>query len=118
VGRKTTIEIGAGITAEQAIAALRAKGLISSGEETPAPAVKKPGTFEAEPLLTPAECAVIWKVDPKTITRWAKSGRLHAVRTLGGHRRYYAKEVAALLRGETWEPPGGWPGDSAPRKAA
>jgi excisionase family DNA binding protein len=50
-------------------------------------------------LLTPAEVAVMFKVDPKTVTRWAKAGRLTSVRTLGGHRRYRATEVRALLRG-------------------
>ena len=50
-----------------------------------------------EELLTPAECAAIWKVDPKTITRWSKAGKLTAIRTLGGHRRYRKSEVTALL---------------------
>ena len=53
--------------------------------------------IEYEKLLTPAECAAMWKVDPKTITRWAKAGRLTSIRTLGGHRRYRESEVLALL---------------------
>ena len=48
-------------------------------------------------LLTPAEVAAMFRVDPKTITRWAKAGQLTAVRTLGGHRRYRYGEVAELL---------------------
>jgi excisionase family DNA binding protein len=52
---------------------------------------------ECEELLTPAECAALWKVDPKTITRWAKAGKLTSIRTLGGHRRYRKHEVMALL---------------------
>src|SRR3982074_804287 len=40
----------------------------------------------AEPLLTPAEVASMFRVDPKTVTRWAKAGKLSAIRTLGGHR--------------------------------
>jgi hypothetical protein len=28
---------------------------------------------------------------------------------MGGHRRYYLREIEALIRGETWEPRGGWP---------
>jgi len=51
-----------------------------------------------EHLLTPAEVAAKFKVDPKTVTRWARSGRLSSIRTLGGHRRYKASEVEALLR--------------------
>jgi excisionase family DNA binding protein len=52
---------------------------------------------DADRLLTPAEVAAIFRVDPKTVTRWARDGRLTAVRTLGGHRRYRETEVLALL---------------------
>lgn len=48
-------------------------------------------------LMTPAEVARLFAVDPKTVTRWAKSGKLTAQRTLGGHRRFVASEVQALL---------------------
>ena len=61
--------------------------------------------IENEKLLTPAECAALWKVDPKTITRWAKSGKLTSIRTLGGHRRYKESEVRALLQGTPEKPP-------------
>jgi excisionase family DNA binding protein len=50
-----------------------------------------------EVLLTPAEVATLFRVDPKTVTRWAKSGKLTSIRTLGGHRRYKESEVKALL---------------------
>ena len=50
-----------------------------------------------EKLLTPAEVASLFRVDPKTVTRWAKSGKLTSIRTLGGHRRYKESEVKALL---------------------
>ncbi len=52
---------------------------------------------DAEPLLTPAEVATMFRVDPKTVTRWAKAGKLTSIRTLGGHRRYRESEVKALL---------------------
>ena len=52
-----------------------------------------------EALLTPAEVAVLFRVDPKTVTRWAKAGKLSSIRTLGGHRRYRETEVRGLLRG-------------------
>jgi excisionase family DNA binding protein len=52
---------------------------------------------EAEKLLTPAEVASLFRVDPKTVTRWAKAGKLNSIRTLGGHRRYREAEVRALL---------------------
>ena len=50
-----------------------------------------------EVLLTPAEVASLFRVDPKTVTRWAKSGKLTSIKTLGGHRRYKESEVKALL---------------------
>lgn len=53
----------------------------------------------ANELLTPGEVARLFRVDPKTVTRWARSGRLTAVRTLGGHRRFRAAEVHELLSG-------------------
>ena len=53
-----------------------------------------------EELLTPSEVAKLFRVDPKTVTRWAKSGKLSSIRTLGGHRRYRASEVRALLEGQ------------------
>ena len=56
-------------------------------------------TSEAETLLTPAEVAALFRVDPKTVTRWAKAGKLSSIRTLGGHRRYRENEVRSLLAG-------------------
>jgi excisionase family DNA binding protein len=56
-------------------------------------------TTEVEKLLTPAEVASLFRVDPKTVTRWAKAGKLNSIRTLGGHRRYREAEVRALLSG-------------------
>jgi excisionase family DNA binding protein len=49
-----------------------------------------------EPLMTPAEAAALFGVDPKTVTRWANTGRLSSIRTLGGHRRFPLSEVLAL----------------------
>jgi excisionase family DNA binding protein len=56
-------------------------------------------TADAESLLTPAEVAGMFRVDPKTVTRWAKAGKLTSIRTLGGHRRYRETEVRELLAG-------------------
>ncbi|BDZ41552.1 DNA-binding protein [Paraoerskovia sediminicola] len=52
---------------------------------------------DPEVLLTPAEVAALFRVDPKTVTRWAKAGKISSIRTLGGHRRYKESEVRALL---------------------
>ena len=53
----------------------------------------------SEPLLTPGEVAAMFRVDPKTVTRWARDGKLTSIRTLGGHRRYREAEVRGLLTG-------------------
>jgi excisionase family DNA binding protein len=43
----------------------------------------------------------LFRVDPKTVTRWAKAGKLTSIRTLGGHRRFKESEVKALLTATT-----------------
>jgi excisionase family DNA binding protein len=81
--------------------------MAGEAENTGAPAGSAPSDYgrpdhqalpETERLLTPAEVASMFRVDPKTVTRWARDGRLTAVRTLGGHRRYLESQVLALLR--------------------
>lgn len=62
--------------------------------------------MEPERLLTPGEVAALFRVDPKTVTRWAAAGRISSIRTPGGHRRFREAEVAALLAGT---PGGGGP---------
>jgi excisionase family DNA binding protein len=57
-----------------------------------------------EKLMTPAEVAAIFRVDPKTVTRWANSGKLQSMRTLGGHHRFRREAVMALLNGTAGEP--------------
>jgi predicted site-specific integrase-resolvase len=57
----------------------------------------------ADRLLKPAEVAAIFCVDPKTVAVWAKTGRLRAIRTLGGHRRYRESEVLSLVREDSSE---------------
>lgn len=70
-----------------------------------------------ERLLTPGEVAAMFRVDPKTVTRWAAAGRITSIRTPGGHRRFRESEIQALLRGEPVTPsattPNGHPGGSA-----
>lgn len=82
-------------------------------------------------LLTPGEVAALFRVDPKTVTRWAAAGRIGSIRTPGGHRRFRESEVRALLEGEGMldsepdsrtppptQPPrtagGGYPGGTTP----
>jgi excisionase family DNA binding protein len=64
-----------------------ANGTIGPMEPTPEP----------EELLTPSEVAAMFRVNPKTVTRWARSGKISAIRTLGGHRRFKATEIRKFL---------------------
>ncbi len=52
---------------------------------------------EHEQLLTPSEVAAMFRVNPKTVTRWARAGKISAIRTLGGHRRFRASEIKKYL---------------------
>ena len=52
---------------------------------------------QSDPLLTPAEVAAMFRVNPKTVTRWARAGKITAIRTLGGHRRFRASEINRCL---------------------
>jgi excisionase family DNA binding protein len=54
-------------------------------------------TSEPEQLLTPSEVAAMFRVNPKTVTRWARAGKISAIRTLGGHRRFKASEIRKFL---------------------
>lgn len=89
--------------AEPDISGFRREGPVADSEQSkelaPDPrghaVVTRP--TESESLLTPAEVAAMFRVDPKTVTRWAKAGKLSAIRTLGGHRRYRESEVKELL---------------------
>lgn len=49
-------------------------------------------------LLRTHEVALLFQVSERAVTDWASRGRLPSVRTPGGHRRYPAHAVLALLR--------------------
>jgi excisionase family DNA binding protein len=53
--------------------------------------------LDDDPLLTPPEVAALFRVDVKTVNRWAKDGLLPSMRTPGRHRRYRESVVRALL---------------------
>src|SRR3954454_11003984 len=67
-----------------------------SAERTRSMSTRSP---EAEALLTPAEGASMFRVDPRPVPRGASSAKLTSIRPLGGHRRYREAEVRALLAG-------------------
>jgi len=39
----------------------------------------------------------MFRVNPKTVTRGASAGKLTAIRTLGGHRRFRVSEIKRCL---------------------
>lgn len=59
---------------------------------------------ELPDLMTPGEVAAAFRVDPKTVSRWAKAGKLHSIQTPGGHYRFDRDEVEEALRMATPEP--------------
>jgi excisionase family DNA binding protein len=59
---------------------------------------------EAPSYLLPAEVADLLSVSPKTVSRWAKEGKLPFMKTLGGHRRYPEVEIRELLNQLRQEP--------------
>lgn len=52
---------------------------------------------QSDRLLTPAEVASLFRVDPKTVTRWAYAGKISRIRTPGGHGRFRESAVRAFL---------------------
>jgi excisionase family DNA binding protein len=57
-----------------------------------------------EQLLRPREVADLFGVRTPTIARWARSGRLQPLLTLGGHRRYRWTDVRGLLDADETTP--------------
>ena len=52
-----------------------------------------------EQLLTSGEVARLFRVDPKTVSRWAAAGKVESIRTPGGHRRYRETDIQRMLYG-------------------
>lgn len=61
---------------------------------------KAPSGSKNDELLTSQEVARLFRVDPRTVTRWAKTGRISCIRTLGGHRRYRSSEIKTIYHQE------------------
>ncbi len=58
---------------------------------------------EPHDLMTPGEVAETFRVDVKTVQRWAIAGRIGSIKTPGGQRRFRRSEVEALLAGADWD---------------
>ena len=76
--------------------------LVALCDKTDAPTTTEDMMAEHE-LLTPSEVAVMFRVDPKTVTRWARAGKISSIRTIGGHRRFRTSEVQRFL--DAWQLP-------------
>jgi len=55
---------------------------------------------EPDKLLTPGEVAKLFRVDPKTVTRWAHAGKLPCITTPGGHKRFWESGIMKFLKTE------------------
>jgi excisionase family DNA binding protein len=53
-------------------------------------------------LLTTSEVAELFRVEPRTVTRWAHAGRLPSFTTAGGDRRFRASEIRSLFSATEW----------------
>jgi excisionase family DNA binding protein len=82
------------------VAASGRQTVVTTCNQAQGAAVKRMTLADEDRLLTPGEVAILFRVDPKTVTRWAKDGKLTSKRTLGGQRRYLEAEVRAFLAGE------------------
>lgn len=60
---------------------------------------KEMHNLDDDDYLLPAEVASMFRVDPKTVTRWAKAGKVPHIRTLGGHTRFRYGTMKELLNG-------------------
>lgn len=54
-------------------------------------------TYKDGDVLKPGDVAELFRVDPKTVTRWANAGKLASFRTPGAHRRFHWEEIKATL---------------------
>ena len=53
-------------------------------------------SIETSSYLRTAEVADLLYVSPKTVSRWAKEGKLPFMKTLGGHRRFPEAKIREL----------------------
>ena len=76
-----------------ALGSVRTKGMRRGSQPSAIAATTSPSYLRA------AEVAEILHVSPKTVSRWAKEGKLPFLKTLGGHRRYPEAEIRDLAEG-------------------
>ena len=59
-----------------------------------------------EKLLRPGQVASLFQVTRRTVSDWARAGKIDAIVTPGGHRRFRLCDVRALLEAHKVEPSG------------
>lgn len=57
-------------------------------------------TIQPESLMTSREVAAVFNVSPYTVTRWAGSGKLPHLRTVGGHLRFREADMRVVLQAQ------------------
>jgi excisionase family DNA binding protein len=68
-------------------------------------AAQRSGKAPSSPsYLSTGQVAGLLYVSPKTVSRWAKEGKLPFMKTLGGHRRYPEAEIRELAEELRQEP--------------
>jgi len=65
---------------------------------TPMPILTSPPPAGEQAFLSRGEVARLFGVSVSTVTRWARTGLLKAVRTPGGHYRFRADEMRRAAR--------------------
>ena len=53
-------------------------------------------------MLRTGDVAAMFQVSERTVSEWARRGRIPSIRTPGGHRLYPAEELRRILRDPDW----------------
>jgi excisionase family DNA binding protein len=61
---------------------------------------QQPPDWIDEQLLRPGQVAALFQVSRRTVADWARAGKLDAIITPGGHRRFRATQVRALFESQ------------------
>lgn len=57
----------------------------------------------SKPVMSVAEVAELFRVNPNTVNRWVRAGDLRPFRTPGGHGRFHTAEIIGFLRNDQQE---------------
>jgi excisionase family DNA binding protein len=56
-----------------------------------------------EKLFSTTELSRMWNVSESTVKRWADSGELRCIKTVGGHRRFQLEEISRFQRSQGFD---------------